>query len=121
MAVSTRVDISGSVAKLKAVQNPNFSILDDALEEAFAQTQEHVHVITGALRNSGSITKRGTNQYQWQGTIAYGGDSITDDGRPWDVWYADIERSRGGSHDFLNVPAIDDFAVNFTAVLEALA
>lgn len=67
------------------------------LEFLFQQTQQHVHIITGSLKGSGtreSDHRRG----RWRARIRYGGRST---GPISPVKYATYEHERGGLHDFM--------------------
>jgi hypothetical protein len=68
----------------------------------YAATQQAVHVITGSLKLSGK-TSSSFGQNKWEGEISYGGVS---EGVYNPVKYAEYERERDGSHDFL-APARD--------------
>lgn len=65
--------------------------LDLALHDAFAQTQADVHVLSGALKASGTKRSEIVDGNVWEGTIEYGSDEVA---------YAEAERLRGGNHDF---------------------
>lgn len=68
------------------------------LEDQFRATQAAVHVITRSLKGSGkSEFKMDGNS--WEGQITYGGPSPGFIHNPVD--YAEYEREREGSHDFL--------------------
>jgi hypothetical protein len=62
-----------------------------ATEVFFANTQTVVHVLTGRLKQSGRMAVRqdGSNLI---GTVTYGGGEVD---------YAQTERERGGSHDYI--------------------
>jgi hypothetical protein len=63
----------------------------------FAATQAKVHVITGSLKSSGRVaSSHGSDK--WEGEITYGGRSA---GIHNPVDYAEFERERDQSHDFL--------------------
>lgn len=72
--------------------------LEVVLSHAFEDTQEVVHVLSGSLRGSGKV-KSSFNGHTWEGEIEYGGGSPGFPNDP--VVYAEYERARGGSHDFM--------------------
>ena len=72
------------------------------LAQQFQATQRAVHVITRSLKNSGKV-KSSIRGNTWEGIISYGGRSEDSIHNPVD--YAEYERERDGSHDFL-APAI---------------
>jgi hypothetical protein len=65
--------------------------LDLALALVFEDTQGKVHVQSGALLSSGR-TDTDFDGTTWIGSVVYG---------PPGVSYAEMERKRGGEHDFL--------------------
>lgn len=70
--------------------------LEAVFAEAYLDTQDKTHIITGSLKASG---KKATDfdGNDWEGTISYGGSS----GGPNNpVDYAIYEMARGGDHDF---------------------
>ena len=68
------------------------------LAAQFAATQAKVHVITRSLKSSGKSASN-YSQNKWEGTITYGGPST---GVHNPVDYAEYERERDASHDFLS-------------------
>jgi len=70
-------------------------------ENLLPATQALVHVVTGSLRDSGKAVPFDLFGDEFIGGLEYGGAS----GGPNNpVTYADLELSRGGSHDFLTGP-----------------
>lgn len=72
------------------------------LTAQFRATQTSVHKITFSLMRSGKMSSDMSNN-SWEGVISYGG-TTTGINNPVD--YAEYERERGTSHDFL-APAIE--------------
>jgi hypothetical protein len=70
--------------------------LERRFSEAFEDTQNRVHVITGSLRLSGKSQTNFDGEV-WTGEIEYGG--LTQ-GPINPVQYAVYEMARGGDHDF---------------------
>lgn len=91
-------DIEKEVNRLS--KGPSFQDMmrfERVLLSQFAATQSTVHVITGSLKSSGRIaSSHGENK--WEGEITYGGRSS---GIHNPVDYAEYERERDQSHDFL--------------------
>ena len=78
--------------------------LDGVLSAGFAETQARVHVITESLKRSGR-PKSTHDDDSWDGAIIYGGPSPGSVNDP--VEYAEYERQRGGTHDYLsNLPLL---------------
>jgi len=78
--------------------------LDGVLAKGFAETQARVHVITESLKRSGR-PKSTHDDDSWDGAIIYGGPSPGSVNDP--VEYAEYERQRGGTHDYLsNLPLL---------------
>ena len=71
---------------------------EDVLLNQFAATQMAVHVITRSLKNSGK-TRSNIGVNRWEGIISYGGSSPGSIHNPVD--YAEFERERDSTHDFL--------------------
>lgn len=109
---SASFDLSPMIAHLRSIGHPSARVvirLEQALLQAFEQSQQDVHVITGSLRGSGR-THSNFDGSIWEGTIEYGGDSPGFVNDP--VVYSQYERARGGDHDFLaNIPPILDAGV----------
>lgn len=76
----------------------DYEKFDNVLLAQFAATQAKVHVITRSLKNSGK-SKSSTGKNRWEGEITYGGPSPGSVHNPVD--YAEYERERDASHDFL--------------------
>lgn len=77
----------------KVAAPPSFLVtgkLESTLQEAFVQTQDQVHVISGRLKASGH-TDTDFDGYTWTGEIKYGGRT----GTP--AYYAIYEMNRGGT------------------------
>lgn len=72
--------------------------LSPIMDDAFADTQAMVHVITGSLKASGKVDSS-YDQHEWHGTISYGGPAAGAINDP--VKYAWYEQRRGGAHDFM--------------------
>ncbi len=70
---------------------------ESVLANQFRATQAAVHVITQSLKLSGKMSSSSNNN-KWMGDIVYGGPS---EGINNPVDYAEYERERDGSHDFL--------------------
>jgi hypothetical protein len=68
------------------------------LEDQFRATQAAVHIITRSLKGSGRSEFK-MDENSWEGEITYGGPSPGFINNPVD--YAEYERERQGSHDFL--------------------
>jgi len=80
--------------------------LDASLDAAYAESQVRVHIITGSLKRSGR-TDTSTDDDSWEGSLTYGGPSPGSVNDP--VRYAELERQRGGTHDYLaNIPLLYD-------------
>lgn len=75
---------------------------ETVLASQFRATQIAVHKITFSLMLSGKVASNMSNN-KWEGEITYGG-STTGIHNPVD--YAEYEREREGTHDFLE-PAIE--------------
>lgn len=92
----------------------------DATERFYAASQEHVHVITNALRTSGRHDTEHTGRGRVTGTLTYGGTQVTVSGhdRPRTVDYAVYEQRRGGDHDWI-AKAFAQTRRDFTRALEA--
>ena len=75
----------------------------DATERFYAASQEHVHVITNALRTSGRHNTERDGRGQVVGTLTYGGTTVSVSGsnKPRTVNYAVYEQRRGGDHDWI--------------------
>lgn len=103
MTIHYRIDISDVDQELERLENaPGFTAiaaLEGVLAASFAATQAHTHVITGSLRNSGSLSSE-MSEHSWEGTITYGGPSPGFPNDPVD--YAIYEYARGGAHRFLD-------------------
>lgn len=95
---STRVEIIGLdkwIAEFDRLANPDPEALirwHQATEVMFDRSQQFVHVITAALKQSGRMDVRETRN-TLHGEITYGGTAACD--------YAVYEFARGGSHDAL--------------------
>lgn len=74
---------------------------ESVLASQYTSTQRRVHVVTGSLKLSGKVESDATDN-KWEGSISYGGVSA---GINNPVDYAEFERERDGSHDFLD-PAV---------------
>lgn len=70
---------------------------EGVLISQFAATQTAVHIQTGSLKSSGKVSSE-ASENKWEGNISYGGPST---GIHNPVDYAEYERERDGSHDFL--------------------
>jgi hypothetical protein len=90
------------IRDLAKAAKPDTEHLDDSARDAFDDTQNRVHTISGALKASGSL-EINAGSTSWEATVEYGGP----EGSECD--YAIFEQRRGGSHDFLaNVPKYED-------------
>lgn len=78
-------------------------------EVFFANTQQATHVITGDLRASGQL-HTGVGADGPEATVTYGNSTVD---------YAEYERARGGSHDFLQV-AFERSEATWSAALESM-
>lgn len=75
----------------------DYLAFERVLAAQFQATQQAVHVQTRSLKSSGKVSS--SNQLnRWEGVISYGGAST---GIHNPVDYAEFERERDGSHDFL--------------------
>jgi hypothetical protein len=115
-----RVDSSGLDGWIRGLENlsryrPGDAALvrwRQATDYFFDRTQRHVHVITGALKESGQMdvdVVRGN----LVGTVTYGGTPECD--------YAIYEFARGGSHDALTlgyVEAHEKFEQSLALIME---
>lgn len=72
-------------------------LFEIVLAQQFQASQRAVHVITRSLKSSGKVNSS-SGQNKWEGEISYGGSSS---GIHNPVDYAEFERERDGSHDFL--------------------
>lgn len=91
-------DIEKEVNRL--AKGPSFADMirfERVLIAQFAATQTAVHVITGSLKSSGRVASSHSND-KWEGEITYGGRSA---GIHNPVDYAEYERERDQTHDFL--------------------
>jgi hypothetical protein len=114
------VDTSSVDRSLRRLINgpDGFDLLrfERVLTNQFLATQEMVHVITGSLKGSGRQHST-TRKHEWEGEIAYGGDStgpinpvkyavyeMERGWRPsgWDVQGKNFQGVRGGTHDFMD-------------------
>jgi hypothetical protein len=71
-----------------------------ALTAKFVQTQSDVHVITGHLKASGQVEVSTRGQI-WTGEITYGVIGDANWAKDPQASYAEFERNRDGSHDFV--------------------
>ena len=91
-------DIEKEVSRLaKGPQFDDMLRFERILISQFAATQSAVHVVTGSLKSSGRVASSHSDT-KWEGTISYGGRSA---GIHNPVDYAEFERERDSSHDFL--------------------
>lgn len=92
----------------------------DATERFYASSQEHVHVITNALRTSGRHDTERDGRGRVVGTLTYGGTSVNVSGsdHPRLVDYAVYEQRRGGDHDWIT-KAFAESREGFSRALEA--
>lgn len=97
------VDVGGADRELRRLEH-GFDLEDLAAFEAvltaqFQATQQAVHVRTGKLKASGTISSR-TSEHAWHGEISYSAiRPASRNSGPAD--YAPYEQARGGAHDFI--------------------
>lgn len=121
MIVSFDVDTSQWTDELARLRNPVTVIaeFENVLANMFEDMQHVTHVVTGSLRGSGRPSSSfDTGDGYWTGQITAGGSSP---GFPHDpVDYANIERGRGGDHDFFrDLPEMSEGI--FLAMVDHLA
>lgn len=85
--------------------------LDAVLISHFEKTQRDVHIDTGSLQNS-AYPDTEVDVDTWVGRFEYGGPST-----PKFVDYADIEKGRGGDHDFMRSVRGPEADVDYLRVL----
>lgn len=91
-------DIEKEVNRLaRGPQFKDMARFERVLISQFEATQATVHVITGSLKSSGRVASS-HGETTWEGEITYGGRSS---GVNNPVDYAEYERERDQSHDFL--------------------
>ena len=94
--IETEIDRIASMPNRKMT-----TLLNEYWEFQFAQTQEEVHVISGALKASGKqSTEANRETSKWIGEISYGGNGVN---------YAAIEQDRHGDHDFMSNVHLTEF------------
>jgi hypothetical protein len=86
---------------------------ENILQIQFIATQYKVHKITRSLQLSGKVDSKHEND-KWEGEITYGGPSA---GVNNPVDYAEYERERDGSHDFLK--ATEEFESGYVHAMKA--
>lgn len=116
--MSYSVDISDAMRELRRIDDgpdpATILKLDAVLVTQFQLTQEHVHILSGALRESGRLTGSVDAAGYWEGGFSYGGQTSVPDweGNPIDVDYAaeELGRAPGGPFFFTQrgfLPGID--------------
>ncbi len=134
--MSYSVDISDAMRELHRIDDgpdpATILKLDAVLVTQFQLTQEHVHIISGALRESGHLLDSVDAAGHWEGGFRYGGQTSVPDwqGNPIFVDYAyeESERGPGGRFFFVErgfLPGIDEMgresiAHDFMAAAEAV-
>jgi len=102
-----QADLDDFYDALRVLSGPGpetVAALDGVLSKGLAETQARVHVITSSLKRSGR-TETTRDDDSWDGSIVYGGPSPGSVNDP--VEYAEYERQRGGTHDYLsNLPLL---------------
>lgn len=113
--MSVRVKLGGSWDQwMRATRSPSKdggALVEwaDVVERMFDASQETVHVITGRLRQSGSVSITEDSHHRFVGVIEYAAP------------YAAAEALRGGTHDYMQ-RAYEATAQEFTpAVGRALS
>jgi hypothetical protein len=109
-------NMENAVAALgKAPDFGTIGALEAVLRNQFVDTQVRVHVDTGSLKLSGK-TYTTYDGKEWEGTIAYGGESPGGVHDP--VTYAIYELARKGTHDFFRGVYGEDFNEEYLKAME---
>ena len=96
-------DADDELDRLQDIDEDTVKGLAKVLFGAYFEVDAMVHVDTHSLKTSG-VAHVENHPGEWEGTIEYGGAAT---GMPHDpVTYAEEERSRGGSHNYMR-PAED--------------
>lgn len=115
-----RVDVDDALREVDRVGDlpglDTILALEGVLADAFNGTQQAVHIITGSLKGSGSLSSTLADDV-WSGEVSYGGPSPGFVNDP--VRYAWYEQRRRLSHDFM-APARDQTKRFADAVSDAV-
>lgn len=91
-------DADDELSRLKKIDESTFLKLTSEFSVLAEVTNQETHVETGSLQGSENSSFQ-TSAGKWEGEWEAGGPSVGFKNDP--VKYAQAERDRGGSHDFL--------------------